>query len=455
MEWHERPRLAVGVAGSTTWCPRTSWRVPGRPRLPERRQRRANGDHRKDNVALWQGGVELKAIWRGAALQAEGFARHEDPGSAGPSREYLGGIAGELLGPCPPFASRWPDRTDGPAALRRHVDPASSARNPHGRAECGDRRLLRRQSRQGPGGLQPPGFGWVLGTLGPSRARRRTTGVLTSSGGAPRFPATDCARQSRAWANAWYNAASSRGDRSSEARPFPTRIEKETVDEPQAQPQQQRQKNQRRCRGEGRPAGTLRRAKRLSAKGETFTPVDVALAIGAGEPQVSKALLGLAAEGYIEKAELGKYRAPGMADLPLAEFLKAFARASRVDSTRQRDLSEITRLKQKQRHHEAAAADRHRGARPLPCRAEEARDRSRPAACAGGQPRAGGARRSGRRTRGSLAAVCRRFGERWSRGAGPVGLAVPSPASADAPSGPGATGEHEPSASDGPNADGG
>src|SRR3954471_16539880 len=86
--------------------------------------------------------------------------------------------------------------------------------------------------------------------------------------------------------------------------------------------------------------------KRLSAKGETFTPVDVALAIGAGEPQVSKALLGLAAEGYLEKVETGKYRAAGMAELAQAEFLKAFARASRVDSTRQRDLAEIARLKQ-------------------------------------------------------------------------------------------------------------
>ncbi len=86
--------------------------------------------------------------------------------------------------------------------------------------------------------------------------------------------------------------------------------------------------------------------KRMVASNEAFTPVDVALAIGAGEPQVSKALLGLAAEGYLEKVETGKYRATGMADLGQAEFLKAFARASRVDSTRQRDLSDITRLKQ-------------------------------------------------------------------------------------------------------------
>jgi hypothetical protein len=86
--------------------------------------------------------------------------------------------------------------------------------------------------------------------------------------------------------------------------------------------------------------------KRLAAANEAFSPVDVSLAIGAGEPQVSKALLGLAAEGYLEKVEVGKYNATGMAELGQAEFLKAFARASRVDSTRQRDLSDITRLKQ-------------------------------------------------------------------------------------------------------------
>ena len=86
--------------------------------------------------------------------------------------------------------------------------------------------------------------------------------------------------------------------------------------------------------------------KRMAANNEAFTPVDVALSIGAGEPQVSKALLGLAAEGYLEKVETGKYRAVGMAELGQAEFLKAFARASRVDSTRQRDLAEIARLKQ-------------------------------------------------------------------------------------------------------------
>ena len=86
--------------------------------------------------------------------------------------------------------------------------------------------------------------------------------------------------------------------------------------------------------------------KRMAVSNESFSPVDISLSIGAGEPQVSKALLGLAAEGYLEKVETGKYKAAGMAELGQAEFLKAFARASRVDSTRQRDLAEIARLKQ-------------------------------------------------------------------------------------------------------------
>jgi hypothetical protein len=87
--------------------------------------------------------------------------------------------------------------------------------------------------------------------------------------------------------------------------------------------------------------------RKMQANNQSFTPVDVALSIGAGEPQVSRALLGLAAEGCLEKMEVGKYRvAPAFAELSMPEFLKAFTRASKTDSTRQRDLSEISRLKQ-------------------------------------------------------------------------------------------------------------
>ncbi|HVX94193.1 MAG TPA: hypothetical protein VHK47_04705 [Polyangia bacterium] len=154
--------------------------------------------------------------------------------------------------------------------------------------------------------------------------------------------------------------------------------------------------------------------KRLAGTGESFTPVDVSLAIGAGEPQVSKALLGLAAEGYLEKAEIGKYRATQFGDLSQAEFIKAFARASKVDSTRQRDLSEIGRLKQNndvmrqrlltaiaERDHYLAALKKHGidpGPAPTPVAASASAEGAAP---------------------------------------GPGGLSVPSPEEAAAPSGPG------------------
>jgi hypothetical protein len=167
--------------------------------------------------------------------------------------------------------------------------------------------------------------------------------------------------------------------------------------------------------------------KRMAATNEAFSPVDVSLAIGAGEPQVSKALLGLAAEGYLEKVEVGKYNAAGMAEVGQAEFLKAFARASRVDSSRQRDLSDITRLKQNndimrqrlltaiaERDHYLAALKRH-GIDPGPAPAAPAQAAPAPAAVApAGEP-----------------------------APGPTGIEVPSPESVLAPSGPGDAGGHD------------
>lgn len=178
--------------------------------------------------------------------------------------------------------------------------------------------------------------------------------------------------------------------------------------------------------------------KRLAASGEAFSPVDVALSIGAGEPQVSKALLGLAAEGYIEKAEVGKYRASGMVDLGQAEFLKAFARASKVDGTRQRDLSEITRLKQNndimrqrllaaiaERDHYLAALKKagiDPGPAPVPPPAAEQ------AAAAPSRPVPPPASED----------------DDDESAPGPDAVAVPSPSSESAPSGPGDTGAPDP-----------
>jgi hypothetical protein len=181
--------------------------------------------------------------------------------------------------------------------------------------------------------------------------------------------------------------------------------------------------------------------KRLCGAGETFTPVDVALSIGAGEPQVSKALLGLAAEGYLEKVEVGKYRATGIADLGQAEFLKAFSRASKVDSTRQRDLSEISRLKQNndtmrqrllttiaERDHYLAALKKHGidpGPPPVPA--------ASPAPVAPGAPAAA--------SPAPAPAVAPARSNNDSP-PGPAALAVPSPSSEAAPSGPGDAGGH-------------
>lgn len=128
--------------------------------------------------------------------------------------------------------------------------------------------------------------------------------------------------------------------------------------------------------------------KRRSQAGSAFNAVDVALAIGAGEPQVARALLGLAAEGLLQKGEGGRYLANGIAELSAADFLKAFTRASKLDATRMRDIQEIDRLKrnndtmrarllraQAERDHFKAVLDRH-GIDPGPLPVSEALERA-------------------------------------------------------------------------------
>ena len=177
--------------------------------------------------------------------------------------------------------------------------------------------------------------------------------------------------------------------------------------------------------------------KRLATGNDSFTPVDIALAIGAGEPQVSKCLLGLAAEGYLEKVEVGRYRATPMADMGQAEFLKAFARASKVDSTRQRDLSEIGRLKQNndtmRQRLLAAIAERDHYLAALKAHGIDAGPVPTPPASAASPA-------------GESASVPVSSSEAAANPAapGPAGLEVPSPASDRLPSGPGDPGGHEP-----------
>jgi hypothetical protein len=93
IEGHVRPLLSVGVAGYYNLAPTdvlARCDVPNAcPSMPVPIAD-IDGDGRIDNVAVWQGGFELRALWRGAALQSELFGRLEDPGTAGPSRSYWG-----------------------------------------------------------------------------------------------------------------------------------------------------------------------------------------------------------------------------------------------------------------------------------------------------------------------------------------------------------------------------
>ena len=47
-------------------------------------------DGRVDNVAVLQGGAELRALFRGASLQAEWLGRREQPGAGQADRSYWG-----------------------------------------------------------------------------------------------------------------------------------------------------------------------------------------------------------------------------------------------------------------------------------------------------------------------------------------------------------------------------
>jgi hypothetical protein len=87
IEGHRRPRVSIGASGYYNLVPTDIRARTGDPTASID----MDGDGRVDNVAVWQGGVDLRAIWRGAALQAEWFGRLEDPGIAGPSRKYWGG----------------------------------------------------------------------------------------------------------------------------------------------------------------------------------------------------------------------------------------------------------------------------------------------------------------------------------------------------------------------------
>jgi hypothetical protein len=136
IEWHQRPRASLGVAGYYNLVPTD---VRARTNDPTANLDQ-DGDGRVDNVAIWQGGVELRALWRGAALQAEWFGRYETPGGIYSSRSYSGGyvqasyflirgrlqVAGRLASTDVPRYGSTPLQR---ALLGTHVDEQSAALN--------------------------------------------------------------------------------------------------------------------------------------------------------------------------------------------------------------------------------------------------------------------------------------------------------------------------------------
>ena len=79
IEGHEKPLVSGGLSGFYNLVPTDILlRSPNDLGVTND----VDGDHRVDNVAVWQGNAELRAIWRGASVQAEWFGRIEDFGAA-------------------------------------------------------------------------------------------------------------------------------------------------------------------------------------------------------------------------------------------------------------------------------------------------------------------------------------------------------------------------------------
>jgi hypothetical protein len=89
LAWHPRPRASLGVAGYYNLVPTDVRARTGDPNVSLDQ----DNDGFIDNVGIWQAGAELRALWRGAALQAEWFGRTEIPGGMFPSRSYWGAYA--------------------------------------------------------------------------------------------------------------------------------------------------------------------------------------------------------------------------------------------------------------------------------------------------------------------------------------------------------------------------
>jgi phosphate-selective porin O/P len=86
LEGQRRPLLSVGVSGAFLLVPTD---VRARTGVTNALLD-VDLDGRVDNVEVLQGGVELRAMFRGASLQAEWLGRHEQPGAGQADRSYWG-----------------------------------------------------------------------------------------------------------------------------------------------------------------------------------------------------------------------------------------------------------------------------------------------------------------------------------------------------------------------------
>jgi hypothetical protein len=97
LEDQRRPLVSVGVSGAFFYLPTD---VRARLGVPNAL---LDVDHNGyvDNVSVLQGGAELRALWRGASLQAEWLGRRERPGAGEADRSYWGayGQAGYFILP--------------------------------------------------------------------------------------------------------------------------------------------------------------------------------------------------------------------------------------------------------------------------------------------------------------------------------------------------------------------
>jgi Phosphate-selective porin O and P len=83
------PLLSVGASGAYLLLPTDVRARTGVTNAPID----VDGNGRVDNVGVLQGAFELRALFRGASVQAEWFGRREHPGAAVPDRSYWGAYA--------------------------------------------------------------------------------------------------------------------------------------------------------------------------------------------------------------------------------------------------------------------------------------------------------------------------------------------------------------------------